>query len=81
MRSFLFLLAGGMAWGQTAPPVVLVNGYQDLPCENRVSRETFGQLEEKLRAAGREVIWFNNCAVPAAGEPRPTIEEMGAAQL
>jgi uncharacterized protein (TIGR03437 family) len=79
MRTFFFLLAGGMAWGQTAPPVVLVNGYQDLPCENRVSRETFGQLEEKLRATGREVIWFNNCSVPAAGEPRPTIEEMGAA--
>ncbi len=77
---FLILLLPSLLLAQSAlPPVVLVNGYQDLPCENKVSRETFGQLEEKLRAGGREVIWFNNCSVPAAGEPRPTIEEMGAA--
>ncbi len=76
---FVFLFLPSLLVAQTVPPVVLVNGYQDLPCENKLSRETFGQLEEKLRAAGREVIWFNNCSVPAAGEPRPTIEEMGAA--
>lgn len=76
---FVLLLLPSLLVAQSAPPVVLVNGYQDLPCENKVSRETFGQLEERLRAAGREVIWFNNCSVPAAGEPRPTIEEMGAA--
>ena len=78
MRFVLFLIPS-LLLAQSVPPVVLVNGYQDLPCENKLSRETFGQLEEKLRAAGREVIWFNNCSVPAAGEPRPTIEEMGAA--
>ncbi len=77
---FLILLLPSLLCAQLAlPPVVLVNGYQDLPCENKQSRETFGQLEEKLQAAGRTVIWFNNCSVPAAGEPRPTIEEMGAA--
>lgn len=78
MRYFLLLLPS-LLLAQSAPPVVLVNGYQDLPCENKLSRDTFGQMEEKLRASGREVIWFNNCSVPAAGEPRPTIEEMGAA--
>jgi uncharacterized protein (TIGR03437 family) len=79
MRLVLLLLPSLLLAQSAPPPVVLVNGYQDLPCENKVSRETFGQLEERLRAAGREVIWFNNCSVPAAGEPRPTIEEMGAA--
>jgi len=76
---FVVLLLPSLLLGQTVPPVVLVNGYQDLPCENKLSRDTFGQLEEKLRAAGREVIWFNNCSVAAVTEPRPTIEEMGAA--
>ena len=33
----------------------LINGYQTPPCENAQSRDTFGQLEDRLKAMGREV--------------------------
>jgi len=76
--AFLFLPSLLIAQS-TAPPVILINGYQTPPCDNAQSRETFGQLEDKLRASGRQVIWFNNCTVPASTALRPTIEEMGTA--
>ncbi len=79
MRLALFLLPSLLLAQSAAPPVVLINGYQSPPCENSTSRETFGQLEDKLRAAGRQVIWFNNCSVPASTALRPTLEELGTA--
>ncbi|MBM3753497.1 MAG: hypothetical protein FJW38_05915 [Acidobacteria bacterium] len=36
-------------------------------------------MPQKLRDAGREVIFFNNCSAPATTASRATIEEMGAA--
>jgi uncharacterized protein (TIGR03437 family) len=74
----LFLLVSVGAISQ-AQPVVLINGFQAVPCENATAESTFGQLPQKLRDAGREVIFFNNCSVPATTASRATIEEMGAA--
>ena len=79
MRFSLFFLPTLLLAQSAPPPVILINGYQTPPCENATSRETFGQLEDKLRASGRQVIWFNNCSVPASTSLRPTIEEMGTA--
>lgn len=79
MRLALFFIPSFLLAQTTPPPVILINGYQTPPCENAQSRETFGQLEDKLRTSGRQVIWFNNCSVPASTAPRPTIEELGAA--
>ena len=79
MRLALFFIPSFLLAQTTPPPVILINGYQTPPCENAQSRETFGQLEDKLRASGRQVIWFNNCSVPASTSLRPTIEEMGTA--
>ncbi len=79
MRLALLLLPCLLLAQSATPPVVLINGYQTPPCDNASSRETFGQLEDKLRAAGRQVIWFNNCSVPASTALRPTIEELGTA--
>lgn len=77
MRSFFFLLLSLSALSQ---PVVLINGYQVPPCDTVTAESTFGQLPQKLRDAGREVIFFNNCSVPApAGAARPGLEALGAA--
>lgn len=75
----VLLLFVSIAAFSQAPPVVLINGYQAVPCENATAEGTFGQLPQKLRDAGREVIFFNNCSVPATTASRATIEEMGAA--
>lgn len=79
MRRFFLastLLAGSL-FSQT---VVLVNGYQFPPCDTVTAESTFGQLPQKLRDMGREVVFFNNCSVPApAGANRPSIEDLGAA--
>ncbi|MBM3787055.1 MAG: hypothetical protein FJW30_22080 [Acidobacteria bacterium] len=61
-----------------AQPVVLINGYQG-NCNGATAEGTFGQMPQRLRDLGREVVFFNNCSVPAGALPRPTIEEMGAA--
>jgi len=75
---YLFLLL--LAVSASAQPVVLINGFQVPPCENATVEATFGQLPQRLRDLGREVIYFNNCSVaPAPGATRTTIEEMGAA--
>jgi len=63
-----------------AQPVVLINGFQFPPCGAATAESTFGQLPQRLRDLGREVIFFNNCAVPApAGATRPGLEALGAA--
>jgi uncharacterized protein (TIGR03437 family) len=77
MRYLHFLLFALPAFAQ---PVVLINGYQVPPCEAVTAESTFGQLPQKLRDLGREVIFFNNCAVAApAGAARPSIEDLGNA--
>lgn len=77
MRCLLTLLFALPVFSQ---PVVLVNGYQFPPCDTVTAESTFGQLPQRLRDMGREVIFFNNCAVPApSGATRPSIEELGAA--
>lgn len=47
------------------PPVVLLNGYQlrtlTSACPVRTSTSTFGRLAELLEAAGRRVLFFDNC--------------------
>ncbi|HEU0120690.1 MAG TPA: hypothetical protein VFQ91_09210 [Bryobacteraceae bacterium] len=61
-------------------PVVLVNGYQLPPCDTVTAESTFGQLPQRLRDLGREVIFFNNCSVaPAVGATRPSLEALGTA--
>lgn len=79
VRNILLVLAAVAAWGQSLPPVVLVNGYQVPPCENASVDGTFGQLAQKLRDAGREVVPFNNCSVAGTGGARPSIEALGTA--
>ena len=79
MRFALFFLPALLLAQSAPPPVVLINGYQSPPCANAQSRETFGQLEDKLRSSGRQVIWFNSCSVSPSTALRPTIEELGAA--
>lgn len=77
MRSLLLLLFAIPAFSQ---PVVLINGYQVPPCDSVTAESTFGQLPQRLRDLGREVIFFNNCSVPApAGVTRPSIEDIAAA--
>jgi len=77
MRCLFLLLVAVPAFAQ---PVVLINGFQFPPCEGATAEATFGQLPQKLRDSGREVIYFNSCSVPAAaGSSRASIEEMGAA--
>lgn len=78
MRRFLYLSFAVAAWTQSVP-VVLINGYQATPCANATAEGTFAQMPAKLRELGREVVFFNNCSVPASSAARPTIEEMGAA--
>jgi uncharacterized protein (TIGR03437 family) len=70
------LLLGIPAFAQ---PVVLVNGFQFPPCDTVTAESTFGQLPQRLRELGREVLFFNNCIVPApAGAARPSIEDLAA---
>jgi uncharacterized protein (TIGR03437 family) len=77
MRYLHFLL---FALPALAQPVVLINGYQVPPCEAVTAESTFGQLPQKLRDLGREVIFFNNCSVAApAGATRPSIENIASA--
>jgi len=77
MRHFFLLLFALPAFAQ---PVVLINGFQVPPCEQATAEATFGQLPQRLRDLGREVVFFNSCSVPPApGALRTTIEEMGAA--
>jgi uncharacterized protein (TIGR03437 family) len=77
MRYLHFLLLALPVFSQ---PVVLVNSYQLPPCDTVTAESSFGQLPQKLRDLGREVVYFNNCAVPApAGATRPSIEEMADA--
>ncbi len=61
-------------------PVFLINGFQVPPCDTVTAESTFGQLPQRLRDLGREVVFFNNCSVPApAGSTRPSMEDMAAA--
>src|SRR6187402_1123799 len=77
MRHFFLLLFALPAFAQ---PVVLINGFQVPPCEQATAEATFGQLPQRIRDLGREVVFFNSCSVPPApGALRTTIEEMGAA--
>jgi len=77
MRLLLPLLLAIPAFAQ---PVVLINGYQLPPCDNVTAESTFGQLPQRLRDMGREVIYFNNCSVaPPAGATRPSLEAIAAA--
>ncbi|MBI2686072.1 MAG: hypothetical protein HYX27_07140 [Acidobacteria bacterium] len=77
MRCVFLLLFALIAFAQ---PVILINGYQVPPCDSVTAEATFGQLPQKLRDLGREVIFFNNCSVTApAGFTRPTLEALGAA--
>jgi uncharacterized protein (TIGR03437 family) len=75
---YLFLLL--LAVPAFAQPVVLINGFQVPPCEQATAEATFGQLPQKLRDMGREVVYFNSCSVaPASGSGRASLEEIGAA--
>ena len=75
MRSIFFSL---LALPVFAQPVVLINGYQPPPCGAVTAESTFGQLPQRLRDLGREVVFFNNCIVAApAGATRPSIENLG----
>jgi uncharacterized protein (TIGR03437 family) len=77
MRTLLLILFAVPVFCQ---PVVLVNGYQVPPCDAVTAESTFGQLPQRLRDLGREVVFFNNCSVPApAGATRPSLEALGAA--
>jgi uncharacterized protein (TIGR03437 family) len=81
-RGTQFILLAALvttAFAQTPPPVVLVNGYQTPPCDTFPSTTTFGDLEQRLTAQGRTVVWFNNCSVPNSGANRPTLEELASA--
>jgi uncharacterized protein (TIGR03437 family) len=77
MRSLLLF---AFALPLLSQPVVLLNGYQFAPCDAVTAEDTFGQLPQKLRDLGREVVFFNNCSVPApAGAIRPGLEAIAAA--
>jgi pimeloyl-ACP methyl ester carboxylesterase len=70
------LIATRVAGAQERQPlVVLLNGYQ-LICSNPLanSTDTFGRLEQLLRASGREVRFFDNCL-----QGRVSIERLGQA--
>ncbi|MEO8025500.1 MAG: alpha/beta fold hydrolase [Bryobacteraceae bacterium] len=77
MKWYLLLLMAVPLAAQDVP-VVLLNGYQ-VPCTSGLtSSQTFGSMEQLLSAAGRKVLFFDNCTVKGAGA-RPTIEELGQA--
>ncbi len=77
-RLTVIFLFGAIAWSQTRPPVVLLNGYQGKCVSGATSEQTFGQLQTKLSREGLAVYFFDNCAVKGTGA-RPTIEELGQA--
>ena len=78
MKRILALLLVSIPALAQQPPVILLNGFdvgsvQSGQCTPATSSTgTFGRLEELLRAAGREVVFFDNCAFGT-----PPIEELG----
>jgi len=80
--SFLVL---PLAAQSTRPPVVLVNGYdvgwalRGACTPSASSRDTFGSLEDFLKADGApQVYFFDNCAQSGQQTlPNPSIEELG----
>jgi len=57
----------------TLPPVVFINGYQEL-CPSNFS-DTFGIADQVLQANGEASLFFSTCSLPSTA----TIEDLGAA--
>ena len=72
----LLFVTAGVMWGQSRPPVILIDGYH-LLCKsgNLNSLQDFGELEQRLQSEGVKVAFFGTCSFSG----RPSIEDMANA--
>ena len=68
------LIPAGSPLPRTAlPPVVFVNGYQEI-CSNSSFAGTFGVFDQIFQSTGRVSLFFDNCAYSG----KPPIEQLGS---